>query len=538
MRFVKLIFLITVVLESILFAQPTFNIAPSYRLFPSDTVYQTEPVITVSPLNQMIMFCSAFTLDVTTLTQKSEGIYVSTNGGVNWSGNDRCNGSSTLNHGGDPGIAIDKNGVFLLYHIGYIQTGVFTNYSTNLGQNWSGQFTISQQTPPEDKGTLTTDNISSSPFYGRSYCSWVNFSPPYPVLISYTTNSGVSWSSFSQVNPSPPNRCSGGDVKTGPNGEVYDTWAGVQASTPYTELFAGFAVSTTGGASWNVTQNIFTMHGINGFLPSKGNIRVNGLPKILVDMTSGPRRGWIYIVTTEINNSPAGSDPDIVFHRSTNGGQSWSAGIRVNQDPINNGKIQYFPAMNVDSTGAINVLYYDDRNTSSDSAEVYISRSTNGGGNWYDFVVSDRRFKPKPIIQSSFYQGDFIDITSARNKLFPVWMADYTGMYQVWTTILEIDAIGVKQISSEVPKDFALRQNYPNPFNPSTNIEFSVPKSEFINLTIYNALGKEISNPVNNELNAGTYKVVFDASNLPSGVYFYKLKTNGFYSTKKMILLK
>ncbi len=194
--------------------------------------------------------------------------------------------------------------------------------------------------------------------------------------------------------------------------------------------------------------------------------------------------------------------------------------------------------MNVDSTGAINVLYYDDRNTASDSAEVYMSRSTNGGNSWYDFVVSDRRFKPKPIIQSSFYQGDFIDITSARNKLFPVWMADYTGIYQVWMTILDIDAIGVKQISTEVPKDFVLKQNYPNPFNPSTNIEFSVPNRGLVNLAIYNALGKEISNPVNNELNAGTYKVLFDGSNLPSGVYFYRLQTKDFYTTKKMMLVK
>ncbi len=539
MRYIKYVLMLAVFSAGSVYSQVLYSTTPSFRIFPSDPTHQCEPVIAVSPINPLIMFSSAVTIDADTLSTKSEGIYVTTNGGLNWTGTDRCTANNILNHGGDPGIAIDKNGTFLLYHIGYIQSGVFTHYSTDMGLSWSSQFTISQQVPPEDKGTMITDNNPSSPFYGRTYISWVNFqAPSYPVLFSYTTNSGVSWNSYSQINPSPPQRCSGGDVKTGPNGEVYDTWAGVSSSLPNYEQFAGFASSTNGGANWNVSQNIFSMHGIGGLLQAKGNILVNGLPRLAIDLSSGQRHGWIYIVTNEINNSPAGTDPDIILHRSTNGGQSWSQGIRVNQDPLNNGKIQYFPAICVDSTGAVDVLYFDDRNTSSDSSEVFMSRSTNGGNNWVDFVVSDRRYKPEPIIPTTHFQGDFINIISARNKLFPIWMAKYPVTYQLWMTILDLDAIGVQNISTEVPNDFVLKQNYPNPFNPSTNIEFSIPKQGKVKLTIYNAEGKEIAVPVNGELNPGTYKTSFDGTNFASGLYFYHIEAGSFSVTKKMILLK
>jgi hypothetical protein len=486
------------------------------------------------------MFCSGFTIQDNT-TYRSEGVFVTTNGGLNWFGTDSCLGGPSINnHGGDPSVAIDKNGIFLLTHIGNASpNGLFAHFSTNMGNTWSNGVILTQNVLTEDKGTMTTDNNPSSPFYGRSYASWVNIVAPYPVLFAYTTNSGLNWSANIQINPGPPKRCSGGDVKTGPNGEVYDTWAGVRDTLPSIERNAGFASSTNGGASWNVTQIIFNMSGIAGFLPSKSNIRVNGIPRLAIDRSGGLRNGWIYIVTNEINNAPAGSDPDIIFHRSTNGGQSWSQGIRVNQDAVNNGKIQYFPAICVDSTGAIDVLYYDDRNTTSDSSQVYISRSTTGGDTWYDFQVNDETFHPQAIAGAAQgYQGDFISIASARNNLFPVWMANYTGRYQIWTTIIDIDLIGVKKISSEVPSDFELKQNYPNPFNPKTIINFQLPMFSNVKLIIYDILGREVTTLVNGQLQHGSYEVTWDATNHPSGVYFYELTSGSFKETRKMVLSK
>lgn len=551
MRSLRFFFIMLVLLfQNYIFADE-LSVTPSFRIYPSTTANQSEPIIVVSPLNPQVMFCSAFTINIANPLFRSEGVYVTTNGGLNWFGNDTCTGAPVTNHGGDPGIAIDKNGVFLLYHIwnaAYTPptTSVFTHYSTNMGTTWSSQYPLyppSSQSVPEDKGTLSTDNSSSSPYYGRSYATWVIYQQPYPVNVSYTTNSGLNWSTYTQVNPNPPKRCSGGEVKSALDGKIYDTWAGVSDTTPFAEIWAGFASSTNGGVSWNYQQIIFDMHGITGFLPQKHGIRVNGIPRMAID----PGNGWIYIVTNEINISPAGSDPDIIFHRSTNGGQTWSQGIRVNQDPVNNGKIQYFPEICMDSTGAINVLYYDDRNTTSDSAQIFMSRSTNGGNTWYDFQVSDKTFAPQPIPGGpQFYQGDFISLATASNKLYPVWMANYTGTYQIWMTILDISLIGIKKISSEVPVNFELKQNYPNPFNPSTKIKFDIPDFPLmkgasgmtVRLTIYDILGREVTTLVNAQLQPGSYEVTWDATNKPSGVYFYELITDSYKMTKKMLMIK
>jgi len=85
---------------------------------------------------------------------------------------------------------------------------------------------------------------------------------------------------------------------------------------------------------------------------------------------------------------------------------------------------------------------------------------------------------------------------------------------------------------------YSIQQNYPNPFNPSTKIGFSMPKSGFVKLNIYDETGKEVSNLVNDDLQAGNYNITFNASGLSSGVYFYTLKTGDFSETKKMILAK
>lgn len=97
---------------------------------------------------------------------------------------------------------------------------------------------------------------------------------------------------------------------------------------------------------------------------------------------------------------------------------------------------------------------------------------------------------------------------------------------------------GVNETSGSIPENYSLEQNYPNPFNPNTIIEYSIPENSFVSLKIYNVLGKEVSTLMNEEKNAGTYEVNFNASALSSGVYFYKLEAGNFVQTRKMILMK
>jgi hypothetical protein len=98
--------------------------------------------------------------------------------------------------------------------------------------------------------------------------------------------------------------------------------------------------------------------------------------------------------------------------------------------------------------------------------------------------------------------------------------------------------LGVNQKPSSVVNNYSLEQNYPNPFNPSTHIAYSVPKSQKVRLAVYDLLGNEVAMLVNETKGAGSYTVNFNAQNLSSGVYFYKLETGNTLLVKKMMLLK
>ncbi len=102
----------------------------------------------------------------------------------------------------------------------------------------------------------------------------------------------------------------------------------------------------------------------------------------------------------------------------------------------------------------------------------------------------------------------------------------------------EITTYVKKDNSQQLPKEYRLSQNYPNPFNPSTIISFSIPTSGLTTLKVFNILGQEVARLVNRELSAGFYKYEFEASQLTSGIYFYKLQSSNYQEVKKMILLR
>jgi hypothetical protein len=100
------------------------------------------------------------------------------------------------------------------------------------------------------------------------------------------------------------------------------------------------------------------------------------------------------------------------------------------------------------------------------------------------------------------------------------------------------NAIGIDPISNEEPSAFNLYQNYPNPFNPTTRIIFDLPEKSNVKLTILNILGQDIATLVNEKLSAGSYEVEFNGRNISSGIYFYRLETENFTQTKKIVLMK
>ena len=159
---------------------------------------------------------------------------------------------------------------------------------------------------------------------------------------------------------------------------------------------------------------------------------------------------------------------------------------------------------------------------SSAGVQQWIQRY-NGSGNNIDGATS----MAVDLSANVFVTG--VSYASASN-------ADYTTIKYSQTT-------GISNISSEIPEDFLLSQNYPNPFNPSTKIRFSIPSSgnlymRSVQLKIFDILGKEITSLLNQQLQPGSYETDWNASDIPGGVYFYRLVSGNFHETKKMILIK
>ncbi len=127
-------------------------------------------------------------------------------------------------------------------------------------------------------------------------------------------------------------------------------------------------------------------------------------------------------------------------------------------------------------------------------------------------------------------------LTQKCSNISDLYWVDFTA-YDIWPKDFTPASVYGKETSTLV-NGYGLKQNYPNPFNPSTNIEFSIPKTEHVELKIYDLLGNEITTLLSEEMPGGNHKIEFNAKSLSSGIYYYKLKAGIFTDTKKFILLK
>ncbi len=153
-----------------------------------------------------------------------------------------------------------------------------------------------------------------------------------------------------------------------------------------------------------------------------------------------------------------------------------------------------------------------------------VTASFQNTGTWYDY-----------------FTGQSINVTDV-NMTLPIKAGDFN----IYTTVqLPTPEQGILLGADEendsndlIPNSVQLKQNYPNPFNPETSISFSLPSQSKVKLTVYNMLGEKVSDLINGELGAGNHAVIFNAGFLSSGIYYYKLETEGYSESRKMILLK
>lgn len=288
-------------------------------------------------------------------------------------------------------------------------------------------------------------------------------------------------------------------------------------------------------------------------------------------------------------------NPEIYYKRSTDGGVSWGADYRL----TNNAAYSFVPCVSV-SGSVVHVVWQDNRDG---NFEIYDEYSTNSGVSWVGggrlTNNSAESSYPSVSISGSFFHVVWRDNRDGNNEIYYKrssdagisWstdlrltnnsaLSDYPSVFVYGSAVHVLwndnrdgnneiyykrnptgNIVGIKSNNSKIPKEFSLSQNYPNPFNPKTIIEYQLPISSYVRLTVYDIMGREIEVLVNERQNAGTYEVEFSATgggtNYPrlssgeavgqaSGVYFYKLivtdasapLNTSFVETKKMMLIK
>lgn len=191
---------------------------------------------------------------------------------------------------------------------------------------------------------------------------------------------------------------------------------------------------------------------------------------------------------------------------TTDGGNSW------NNEP------GWVSAEQVDSRGNLIVAFGE--KTGDQFNKIYAS--TNSGNSWGEITDQNHRLPNTTSLTINPYNHNQLWIGTAGSGIF----------------IFEGLTIGIRRISSGIPKSFELYQNFPNPFNPKTVINFSIHQKALVKIMIYDILGKEVKTILNEIKIRGEYSVDFDASLLSSGVYFYRMVSDHFSDCKKMVLIK
>jgi photosystem II stability/assembly factor-like uncharacterized protein len=350
-------------------------------------------------------------------------------------------------------------------------------------------------------------------------------------------------------------------------------------------LFAGTSstgvfLSTNNGTSW--TQTSLTSPVIHALFPD-GSYVFAGTAQQGVYLTTNNGTNWvqtslnnktIYSFTKKNNTLFAGSDSNGVY-KSTNNGTNWTSGglagrtiyaLGQGGGLIFAGDSEFGMYVTTDegtswiAAPVFNLAVFDfavDSNIVFAGTSGGIYKSTNHGFTWSQLALTEESVSELVLSGNNIFAGTFSGGVYVSNDFGANWVQRNEGLTQLTSSALCIsnnyifngtqnsvfrrpvdELIGITQIGTAVPQDFALSQNYPNPFNPVTNIKFQIPKAGYVKLSVFDLLGKEIKTLVNEKLKAGTYNADWYAGAHPSGVYFYSLNSESFTETKKMILIK
>lgn len=488
-----------------------------------------EPSIYVNPKNTDKLIAGA----------NINNLFYSDDGGYTWTVTTLS--SPTNGVWGDPVTIVDTTGNYYFFHLSYPPAGswidrIVCQKSTDEGLTWNdGSYMGLNGTKAQDKEWAIVDWTNNN-----MYVTWTQFddygsaspSDVSSILFSKSTDEGESWSPALKINEvdgdciDSDNTTEGAVPAVGPNGEIYVAWAGPEGLV--------FDRSLDQGETW-LDEDIFIDPFPGGWDYSiPGIMRCNGLPITVCDLSGGDHHGNIYVNWTDQRNGS--DDTDVWLSRSTDGGDTWTEAIRINDDGP--GKHQFFTWMSIDQvTGYLWFVWYDRRNYDDTNTDVYMALSTDGGETFTNFQVSESPFVPS----SNVFFGDYNCVSSHDNVVRPIWTRLHNGQLSVWTAIIDVDLVLPVGLEEQAVIPYAeMGPNYPNPFNESTVISFKMKKPGTVSLKVYDMYGKHVATLIDGEYRTwGKYIEYFDAGSyqLAPGMYYFSLTGEGLNLKRKMMLV-
>jgi hypothetical protein len=402
------------------------------RVTEPDAVGPAEVTVAINPKNPDNIVGASFQTGRPPRPRAGSYNYVSMDGGRTWKTVPATDPRDLTQ--GDDTVYFSNDGAVYHAHLSFegirvarpprAESGIIVDASRDGGLTWDEPVPainhINSVTPFEDKPGIVVDNAPASPNKGNVYLAWTRFdvygsSDPdchSHIYFSRSTDSGKTFTMPIRISDSygdcrdSDNTVEGAVPAVGPKGEIYIVWAG--------PLGLVFKKSLDGGQNFTKERVISDMPGGWDF-SVEGLDRANGMPVTGVDLSNGPNKGMLYVNWIDARNG----DPDVFVMSSRDGGETWLAPVRVNDDSLKNGKVQFFTWMAVDPVdGSLNIVFFDRRDTEGAATRVTYARSVDGGHKFVNYKID----LPPFVCNPSVFFGDYTGISAYNGRVVAMFM--------------------------------------------------------------------------------------------------------------------
>ncbi len=516
-------------------------------------IFDGEPYLAINPSNpqHMVMAWMGY-IDSSRVYIKTK---VSFNAGQTWSNMTVIAHVNELYGSADPSLEFDNSGNVFLSYLDFnkdiFSGAVYLRKSIDGGLTWGDPVEVINvhSDPgkyPIDRPWISIDR-SGGIYDGDIYITTMTptvfgqLAPPYHPYLTVSSNGGSSfnswryldtlnWLSGNIIQQPMPTPCSSSD---GSFHAVYPSY--VYSQNPDVQYI--IASSFDGGNSFTYHSVFSTPRSLSDSLAKKGYL-------LRADPSDADHLAFFYLDVLY-------GDMDIFLRESFDKGATWSDGIRINDDPPGNNRMQDLLWADFDNDGDLAVSWRDRRNgtdsTYTTSYEIWGAvRLKDSAIFSSNFRISDTLVAYDSVLAKA--GNDFMCIKLVNDTLNAVWGDTRDGKLNIWFQRMAVSEVtsSIDQSSTDefgIPEKFSVYQNYPNPFNPSTTISYYLPKASRVKVCMYNVQGNRVKTIVNGMQTTGRKTVVWDGrdeKNIPvgSGIYFYRVTAFGLSKTMKMLLIK